>query len=136
MNSSLTSPTNTQIFRARCPRVSPLSASLTTGIVRPEPTCNTHCRRRCLALRQSRMPHECHTSRLLLHPAVSDQSVLGPFRSGTCSPAPPARYSRHLYSSKAGLQRRSSWPAHMIRSSLKCLTINCSVFFLHRESHF
>jgi hypothetical protein len=45
-----------KIFRARCPRDSPLSASLTTGIVRPEPTFKTHCRRRCLALRQSRMP--------------------------------------------------------------------------------
>jgi hypothetical protein len=44
---------------------------------------------------------------------------------------------RHLYSSQAGLQRRSSRPAHMsLRSSLKCLIINCSVFFFHRESHF
>jgi hypothetical protein len=44
--------------------------------------------------------------------------------------------TRHLYSSQAGLQRRSSWPAHMsFRSSSKCLTINCSVFFFHSESH-
>jgi hypothetical protein len=41
-----------------------------------------------------------------------------------------------LYSSQAGLQRRSYWPEHMsFRSSLKCLIINCSVFF-HHESHF
>jgi hypothetical protein len=41
-----------------------------------------------------------------------------------------------LYSSQAGLQRRSYWPAHMsFRSWLKCLIINCSVFLDH-ESHF
>jgi hypothetical protein len=33
--------------------------------------------------------HKSH----FLHPAVSDQSVLCPFRSGTCSPAPPARHT-------------------------------------------
>jgi hypothetical protein len=45
--------------------------------------------------------------------------------------------TRHLYSSQASLQRRSSWPAHMsFRSSFKCVIINCSVFFFHRESHF
>jgi hypothetical protein len=41
----------------------------------------------------------------------------------------------HLYSSQAGLQRRSSWPAHVFRSSSKCPIMNCSVFFRH-ESHF
>jgi hypothetical protein len=47
------------------------------------------------------------------------------------------RDMRHLHSSQAGLQRRSSWPAHMsFPSSLKCLIINCSVFFFHRKSHF
>jgi hypothetical protein len=44
--------------------------------------------------------------------------------------------TRHLYSSQAGLQRRSSWPAHVFRSSSKCPIINCSVLFFHRESHF
>jgi hypothetical protein len=86
--------------------------------------------------------HKCpsvdgHAAWPVLHPAVSDQSVLGPFGSGTCSQAPPARHSRHSYPSQACFQRHSSWPAHMsFRSSLKCLIINCSVFFFHRESHF
>jgi hypothetical protein len=44
--------------------------------------------------------------------------------------------TRHLYSSQAGLPRRSSWPAHVFLSSSKCLVINCSVFCFHRESHF
>jgi hypothetical protein len=44
--------------------------------------------------------------------------------------------TRHLYSSQAGLPRRSSWPAHVFRSSSKCPIMNCSVFFFHRESHF
>jgi hypothetical protein len=44
--------------------------------------------------------------------------------------------TRHLYSSEAGLQRRSSWPAHVFRSSSKCPIINCSVSCFHRESHF
>jgi hypothetical protein len=44
--------------------------------------------------------------------------------------------ARHLYSSQAGFQRRSSWPAYVFRSSLKCSIINCNVFFFHRESHF
>jgi hypothetical protein len=45
--------------------------------------------------------------------------------------------TRHLYSSQACLQRRSSWPAHMsFRSLLKCSVINCSVSCFHRESHF
>jgi hypothetical protein len=44
--------------------------------------------------------------------------------------------TRHLYSSQAGLPRRSSWPAHVFRNSSKCPIMNCSVFFFHRESHF
>jgi hypothetical protein len=44
--------------------------------------------------------------------------------------------TRHLYSSQAGLQRRSSWPAHGFRSSSKCPIMDCSVFCFHRESHF
>jgi hypothetical protein len=44
--------------------------------------------------------------------------------------------TRHLYSSQAGLQRRSSWPSHVFRSSSKCPIMNCGVFFFHRESHF
>jgi hypothetical protein len=43
--------------------------------------------------------------------------------------------TRHLYSSQAGLQHRSSWPAHVFRSSSKCPIVNCSFFFFHRESH-
>jgi hypothetical protein len=44
--------------------------------------------------------------------------------------------TRHLYSSQAGLPRRSSWPAHVLRSSSKCPIMNCSVFCFHRESGF
>jgi hypothetical protein len=87
----LTPPTNTQILRARCPRVKPLSASLTTeivcpeptcasfttGIVRPEPTCKTHFRRRCLALRQSQMPRR-RWSHVTAFPASSCQRPVCP----------------------------------------------------------
>jgi hypothetical protein len=90
-----------------------------------------------------------HTSRLFLHPAVSVTrhgfSCTQPSATSLSSvlfvqePAlkllPPD--TRHLYSSQAGLQRRSSWPAHMsFRSSFKCSIINCSVFCFHREFHF
>jgi hypothetical protein len=44
--------------------------------------------------------------------------------------------TRHLYSSQACLQRCSSWPALVFRSSSKCPIMNCSVFFFHRKSHF
>jgi hypothetical protein len=106
--------TNTQIFRARCPRVSSLSASLTTGIIHPELTCasydgdrpsRTHLQDALSArppLWQSHddvwssSSHECpsvdgYTARPLLHPAVSDQSELCP-GPGTCSQAPPTRH--------------------------------------------
>jgi hypothetical protein len=107
----------------------------TTGIVRPEPTCARHTVKDDVWSCDNHECHsvDCHTSRLFLHPAVSDQSVLGP-SPGTCSQATNAR---HLYSSQAGLQRRSSWPAHLsFRSSSKCPIMNCSVFCFHRESSF
>jgi hypothetical protein len=68
MSSSLASPTSARVFGARClgvgaslttgiVRPGPACASFATGIVFPEPTCGTHCRRRrCLALRLSRVP--------------------------------------------------------------------------------
>jgi hypothetical protein len=76
---------------SRCPRVSPLSASLTTrivrpeptcasfrtGIVRPEPTCKTHCRRRCLVFRHSRMPQR-RWSHVTAFPASSRQRPVCP----------------------------------------------------------
>jgi hypothetical protein len=97
MNSSVISATNIQIFRACCPRVS----SLTTGIVRPEPTCKTLLAMPPLWQSYSDVcpcdSHTCpsvdgHTARPLLHPAVSDQFVLG-LSPGTCSQAPPARHT-------------------------------------------
>jgi hypothetical protein len=72
--------------------LSPLSASLTTGIVRPEPTCEsfttgivrpepkckTHCRRRCLALRQLRMTQR-RWSYVTAFPASSRQRPVCPW---------------------------------------------------------
>jgi hypothetical protein len=66
-------------------------------------------------------------------PATSLSSVLVQEPALTLLPL----YTRHLriYSSQAILQRRSSWPAHMLfRSSLKCSIVNCSVSCFHRES--
>jgi hypothetical protein len=121
MNSSITSATNTQIFRARCP--SQLSQGLSHDGDRPSRThlrlfydgdrpSRTHLQDALSArppLWQSHDDvwpwdsHECpsvdgHRVPPLLHPAVIDQSVLCP-GPGTCPQAPPARRSRHSYAS-------------------------------------
>jgi hypothetical protein len=134
---------NTQIFRARCPRVSSLSTSLSMGIVRPEPTCKTHYQPGLLSgsptapgfATVTNAPASMVTGHGLscIQPsATSLSSVL--VQEPAVKLLPPD--TRRLYSSQACLQCRSSWPVHMsFRSSSKCLIINCSVFF-HHESHF
>jgi hypothetical protein len=97
---------------------SPLSASLTTGIVRPEPNCKTHCRRRCLTLRQSRIPQRrCSRHGFsCFQPSATSLSLVLFVQEPSLKLLPLD--TRHLYSSQACFQRLSSWPAHMsFRSS-------------------
>jgi hypothetical protein len=121
------------------------SGSFMTGIIRPEPTCRTHCRPGLLSGSPTTMSGLAtvtnapvlmvtrHGLSCIQPSATSLSSVL--VQQPVLKLRPP--HTRHLYSSQACLQRRSSWPAHMpFPSSLKCLIINCSVFFFHRESHF
>jgi hypothetical protein len=87
--------------------VSPPSASLTKGIVRPEPTCKRHCRRRCLALRQSRMPQR-RWSHVTAFPASSRQQ-----------PVCPQSWSRNLLSRSSRLTLTalillSSWSSALL----------------------
>jgi hypothetical protein len=149
MNSSLTSPTNTQIFRARCPRVSPLSASLTLSQSQPS-QCLSHDGDRpsrtnlqdALSTTMSGLPTITNAPALMvtrhgfscIQPSATSLSLVL-----DQEPAVQllALNTRHLYSSQACLQRFSSWPAHMsFQSLLKCSVINCSVSCFHRESGF
>jgi hypothetical protein len=79
-------------------RPEPTCASFTTGIVRPESNCKTHCRRRCLLLRQSQIPQR-RWSHVTAFPASSRQRPVCPW---SCS--------RNLLSSSSRLTHGTYTP--------------------------
>jgi hypothetical protein len=137
MNSSLTSPTNTQIFRARCLKSQP-SQRLSHDGDRPSRTNLQDA----LSTTMSGLPTltNAPTSMVTRHGISCIQPSATSLSSILFVQEPSLKLlpldTRHLYSSHAGLPRRSSWPAHVFRSSSKCPIMNCSVFCFHRESHF